>query len=1593
MKRLLVFLLATAQAYAALSFNASNTTGVQAFGATPPETDWSTASLAGASGNLTTVAAVDAAAQALTATDINTVLGTQAGNAINAIAQRNSTANFIYTAPTGNNATALMATLQNDSGAAVSAINIAYNHTRIGTATEESMGHRVFYSLTGLANSWTLIPGLSGISANQALGVTVSLSAPWANTGKLYLLWVDDNGSGSDTPFTIDDFVLTVGNPLPVVTLTAPANGGTASAPGSFPLTATATDDGSVAQVEFLRNGGVIHTDNTPPYEYTDSGLAAGNYSYAARAADNLGATATSAAANVSVFTNASQTALQFDGMNDYVTMGAATSTLGAATFTVECWFKRTGAGTGNATTGTNGLAAAIPLVTKGRSEADNSNLDCNYFLGIDNATGRLCADFEATLSTPLNGTGADNNNYPVFGTTVIPQNVWTHAAMTWDGNAWKLFVNGVEETITVPNLLPTPRPVPRADSIQHFSIASALNSTGVAAGFFQGAIDEVRVWNVARTPAEILALKDTPITGAVPGLLASYALNEGTGITAASGIGTISGTLTNGPLWTDGVVLTPNAPPVLSLTAPADLATNLGNSGTVTLSANVSDPESQPMTVTFYGRLKLPPAGPDFTLVTLPDTQFYSQNTGGNRLSQFIAQTNWIVSSKDTLNTVFVAHMGDMVQNGDAFEQEWINADSAMDIIENPATTLLTHGIPWGGAPGNHDFTPISNPAGTSIFWNQYFGVARWAGRPYFQGNYGANNNNNYQFFSASGLDFIVINLAYNPNTAGTQAIMDWADALLKAHPTRRAIITSHWFIGTGNPASWGGHGQAVYDNLKDNPNLFMMLCGHIHGEGRRQDTFEGRTVHTLLQDYQDRTGAAGGFGGGDGWLRYYTFSPASNEIHAKTYRATSGEYETDADSQFSISYNMGAGTAPWTPLGTLSSNGGSVTLDWTGLAGSTEYEWYAAVSDGANSIGGTVRRFTTAPNASPTVSLTSPAAAATVAKPAQVAFAATAGDTDGSVGKVEFFAGAVKVGEDLSDPYDFNWTAISGSYALTAVATDNQGARTTSTAVNITVTNPSNVAPSVSIDTPAAGASVPGGNVALAASASDTDGVVSKVEFFHGAVKIGEDATAPFTFNWQAVAAGSYTITAVATDNDGGSSTSAPVGFTVTPVTDLSFQEGSGGYSGTQDTYVRSDAASQGTSYGSASDISVDGDDGSPDMTPNHGLLRFDNIVGPGVLQIPPGSTINSATLRLNVFNAGSGMSVHRMLSPWSESSTWTSLGAGIQTDDVEAAVASLGSVGANNSGSNVAIGLLNFNVAAAVQAWANGQTNHGFAFIPFPAGTDGIDFRSSEYITVADRPLLIVNFTRPPLPEVVISASDAAAGEFGADQSIVFTVTRTGSTTELLSVPLAASGSAAAGVDYTGFISPLTIPAGQAGAALLLTVQADNEAEGSETVTVSLGSSAAFTAGAPASSNASIADKPEQGFYFANIADPAKRAPVADADGDANANVIEYYMGTLPDDANSRGVLEIPITGVNTFKVRYPRAKNRPDVGGNLLWSGNLTNWHAGGQSNGSHTVTFVEAVVSPPEADPEIIEATGTITGPGAAPAVFVRLAAR
>jgi RHS repeat-associated protein len=94
-----------------------------------------------------------------------------------------------------------------------------------------------------------------------------------------------------------------------------------------------------------------------------------------------------------------------------------------------------------------------------------------------------------------------------------------------------------------------------------------------------------------------------------------------------------------------------------------------------------------------------------------------------------------------------------------------------------------------------------------------------------------------------------------------------------------------------------------------------------------------------------------------------------------------------------------------------------------------------------------------------------------------------------------------------------------------------------------------PPNPPPTVAITSPASGATFTApANIVLTASASDSNGTVAKVEFFRGKTLIGTATSAPYSVTWANVAAGSYTVTAKATDNGGASASSAGVAITVT-------------------------------------------------------------------------------------------------------------------------------------------------------------------------------------------------------------------------------------------------------------------------------------------------------------------------------------------------------------------------------------------------------------------------------------------------------------
>jgi alpha-tubulin suppressor-like RCC1 family protein len=182
---------------------------------------------------------------------------------------------------------------------------------------------------------------------------------------------------------------------------------------------------------------------------------------------------------------------------------------------------------------------------------------------------------------------------------------------------------------------------------------------------------------------------------------------------------------------------------------------------------------------------------------------------------------------------------------------------------------------------------------------------------------------------------------------------------------------------------------------------------------------------------------------------------------------------------------------------------------------------------------------------NSAPAVTVTEPTNNAVFGAPADITITATASDADGSVAQVEFFQGVASLGVRTSSPYTLVWSNVSaGTYVVTARATDNLGTTKTSDGVTVIVDSP----PSVTLTSPANNdAFVQPTPINLAATATDSDGTVSKVEFFAGTNEVGEATSSPFTAIWSGAAVGAHSLTARATDNLGILATSAPVNITV--------------------------------------------------------------------------------------------------------------------------------------------------------------------------------------------------------------------------------------------------------------------------------------------------------------------------------------------------------------------------------------------------------------------------------------------------------------
>ncbi|OKL53800.1 hypothetical protein BSZ39_07480 [Bowdeniella nasicola] len=284
-----------------------------------------------------------------------------------------------------------------------------------------------------------------------------------------------------------------------------------------------------------------------------------------------------------------------------------------------------------------------------------------------------------------------------------------------------------------------------------------------------------------------------------------------------------------------------------------------------------------------------------DFALAHISDTQNMVQivgnvckqyNVGAEDVMRqaYTDLTTWIRDNAKERKIAFTTHTGDVIesnmtaypnhckQNAQQVTAEFTFADKMQRILDDAGlvNTVL---------PGNHD-NANGTDNGPDTEFNQFFGPKRYyeaskmwpEGASYHpwdevldaDGNIvkpGKDNDNHYVLFSAGGLDFIAVSLGFvvTPDEA------EWANSVFKKHADRSGILLTHAYLGSssqpdGRSASLTADGGMLSKKVVDsNPNIVLVLSGHVHGVGTNVKKDAGVSVDRkhgvveILADYQE--------------------------------------------------------------------------------------------------------------------------------------------------------------------------------------------------------------------------------------------------------------------------------------------------------------------------------------------------------------------------------------------------------------------------------------------------------------------------------------------------------------------------------------------------------------------------------------------------------------------------------------------------------------------------------------------------------------------------------------------------------------------
>ncbi|WP_109434510.1 glycosyl hydrolase family 18 protein [Aquimarina sp. AU119] len=816
-----------------------------------------------------------------------------------------------------------------------------------------------------------------------------------------------------------------VGNVMPTVAITSPDSGATFTAGSNITIAANASDsDGTVTKVEFYNGNTKIGEDTSSPYTFDWNDVSAGNYTIKAKATDDKGGTATS---SISITVTGS-------GGNQLPTV-SITSPQAGDTFTV----------------------GANVSISVNASDSDGTITKVAFY------NGTTLLGEKTTTPYTYSWNNVSEGNYTIMVKTYDNENGEGSSSVA-------ITVSDTGGSCTSPAYVPE----------QVYTGGDMVS--------YQGNEYRAKWWTQNNDP-----------------------------VTNRENVWELIGPCSGG-----------GSSPQVSITSPTS-GTNFTVGNSITINVNASDSDGSVSKVEFYnGTTKL---GED---VTSPYSYTWNNATIGSFSLTAKATDNENKQSTSSVVSITVGNDGGCTGNSDfkvvGYMPSWQgtpsniqydklthinysfllpNSDGSLRPLDGTAKMqqIITQGhaqgvkvlIAVGGWMDGNDsaFTTLAaNPSTRTIFIN-----------------------NLVNFVNQYNLDGVDMDWEYPREGNEPQNYELLMQELGQAMHSRGKLLTAAVVV-----SGWNADGilSGVFDDVD-----FLNIMAYDGPDHSSMGQAEGGLNYWLSRGLPKSKAVLG--------VPFYS----RPQVKSYTELLAMGA-NPNSDSYQGMNYNGIATIKAKTEMAI--ERGGGIMM----------WELSHDTNDQATSLLAAIHQVTGDPcggnNTPPTVSVTSPASGASFTTGTNVTINADASDSDGSITKVTFYVDGAMVSEDTLSPYSASWTAIEGNHTLTAKATDDDGAMTTSSSIEISVTGGTgNESPTVTITNPSQGATYTvGQSVSIAANANDTDGSISKVAFYVDGIMISEDFSAPFTANWTSTL-GSHSITAMATDDDAATSTSIAVAITV--------------------------------------------------------------------------------------------------------------------------------------------------------------------------------------------------------------------------------------------------------------------------------------------------------------------------------------------------------------------------------------------------------------------------------------------------------------